>query len=460
MISFFICLIAGFFIIIPQNYALAVFWLVVSCLTYLPLLYLPCYVKTYSRWVYTDLRMETTFVGSDRSNSISQRYAQRYNLTIVLSVLLPLYTVNYLLALAGYINPAQTIAIYQVLSVLTKGLFAITTMDIHLGALVQAQRNLLDEERAHEARRAFLKYIFHEVRSPLNSLTMGIEILERSDKLDPADRESLLMMKGSSEFMCDTLNDVLSMQKMDEGKLELNMHPFNIEEALSKVFSTYRGTMMAKNINLFKESQAGIPPSLIGDRFRVEQVLSNIVNNAIKFSSMNSSVWVSLTAAPCKGTDDTINISISVRDEGPGIPIHQQKMLFKNFIQIRPEALEEGQGSGLGLSLCKKIVTLHGGTIGVTSTEGVGSTFFFTIPFVVNGSNRVEEKRQRPTLSSSFASSVSVTDIMYNCESPKFGNLVQIQDTLVDDIPSESLNIHVLVVDGMNTITIHKVLFF
>jgi len=163
---FFLCLITGFFIIIPQPYGWAMFWLVVSCVTYLPLMYLPFYVKRYDTVIVATTKYVKEGLSNDSSDAwhkLNHRFAQRTNLSTWLTFILPLYTVNYLVALFGGFDYAQTIAVYQVLSVLTKALFAATTMDIHLDALRKAQRELAEEERANDARRAFFKYIFHEV---------------------------------------------------------------------------------------------------------------------------------------------------------------------------------------------------------------------------------------------------------------------------------------------------------
>jgi hypothetical protein len=155
MITFFLCLVAGFLIIIPQSYGLGLFWLAVSCLTYVPVLVLP--------WYDSDIRPIVELEGR-ALHIFSEGYAKRFNLVMELTIVLPLYTVNYLVALSGTIDAAQTIAIYQILSVLTKGLFAASTMDIHMDLLFNAEKLLVEEQRANDARRAFMKYIFHEVR--------------------------------------------------------------------------------------------------------------------------------------------------------------------------------------------------------------------------------------------------------------------------------------------------------
>jgi signal transduction histidine kinase len=275
MITFFICLVTGFFIIIPSSYGLGLFWLAMSCVTYLPVLALP--------WYDIDIRPTVALEGR-ALHLFAEGYAKRYNLVMWLTIVLPLYTVNYLFALFGTINAAQTIVIYQILSVLTKGLFAAATMDIHLDLLFNAEKLLVEEQRANDARRAFMKYIFHEVRTPLNSLTMGIDLLEMSCNINASERDSLLMMRSASEFMSDTLDNVLSLQKIEEGKFELELVSFSFEHILLRVFATFRGAVVKKNISLSHSILPTVPMRVIGDVHRIEHVISNLLSNAIKFS--------------------------------------------------------------------------------------------------------------------------------------------------------------------------------
>jgi CheY-like chemotaxis protein len=138
-------------------------------------------------------------------------------------------------------------------------------------------------------------------------------------------------------------------------------------------------------LHLESSVDVSVPDLLSGDRYRVEHVLSNLLSNAIKFSPKNGAIRIHVTAEA--KADAIISVTVSITDEGPGISAEDQKRLFESFFQIRPNQLQQGQGSGLGLSLCKQIVALHCGTIEVTSTEGAGSTFSFTIPFGVVASD-------------------------------------------------------------------------
>ena len=189
---------------------------------------------------------------------------------------------------------------------------------------------------------------------------MGLEVLERGDNLDSADKECLLNMKEASSFMSNTLNDVLSMQKIEEGKMELDLDTFSIADTIARVISIMSASIISKNI------------------------ISNLLSNAIKFSDQENSIMIKVTrdiVSESSYTNDTVLLTTSVINEGPGISKENQLKLFNSFVQINPNTLQNGQGSGLGLSLCKQIVMLHGGDITVKSEVGIGSTFSFTIPF-------------------------------------------------------------------------------
>ena len=244
------CIACGFLVIIPQPLSLAYFWLVLAFMTYLPIPSLP-------------------FLGLQKflqSNKDLHKRPNQSKLVLWFTVAMPTFSIVYLLALFKIINEPMTIILMQLLSMTTKGLLASIMVDVHMEGLVIAMSNALqDEKRANENRRAYLKYLFHEVRSPLNSLSMGIQILQGCHVEEEYGRESLVMMGDASEFMAATLNDVLSIQKMEEGKLELQCLPLDISECVSKVFSTYpyRGALVAKHIHLTHSIGREVPKQLL-----------------------------------------------------------------------------------------------------------------------------------------------------------------------------------------------------
>eukprot|EP01035_Chromulina_nebulosa_P029512 gene29512-biopygen18854 len=315
-----------------------------------------------------------------------------------MAVVCPLFALNYILAATKVIGPGESVGIFLLLTLLLKAFFAASLADAHTLSLIDAQKELeksaidkifydLEKERyANESRRTFFKYLFHEVRTPLNTLTIGIELLSTRDVLDATDQELLVMMRGASEYMGETLNNVLSMQKIEEGKMELTFAPFSISGSIVKIFTALSGSVITKKLLIEKNIAADVPALLVGDVFRVEHVISNLLSNAIKFSPDGGTIRVNVAATATRTakldskSQPSASITVSITDEGPGISAEDQDKLFNGFFQVRPDQLQQGKGSGLGLALCKQIVSLHGGTIGVDSVEGQGSTFHFCIP--------------------------------------------------------------------------------
>ena len=364
-------LVSGFCVNLVKTAILGQVVLTISIICYSPFFFLPIFLRSDN---------EETF-GSDSSYK-----RKRYILTMTFVLGMPIFGLVYLLAAARVINAPQTVIMFQMLSLVVKALYAAVLMDLYQGALIAAQQALAEERLANDSRRSFLKYLFHEVRSPLNSLTMGIEILERnSSNLGEEANESLVMMRGASEFMASTLNDVLSMQKIEEGKLDLEMMPFSLLDAVTKVFSTFRGAAISKALRFRPNIASDVPVRLLGDRFRIEHVIANLLSNAVKFSPHGGVVTVSgvKTEEYSRNGKEFAVITVSVKDEGPGISQEDQEKLFGEFVQINAASLQQGGGSGLGLSICKQILTLHHGTIGVRSELGQGCLFYFSIPFEV-----------------------------------------------------------------------------
>eukprot|EP01041_Mallomonas_annulata_P005777 gene5777-11672_t len=307
------------------------------------------------------------------------------------------------------LNEDATCSGYQLADITTKLVFIMAAIDIHLDVIHPDSYALVEERRMNETRRACLRYVFHEVRVPLNSMTLGISLLEKSCNLEESDIESLEMMREASHFMSQTLNDVLSMQKIEEGKLELSFLPFCIYDAVYSVYVTFQATCRNKEIQLHMKVAPDVPVFVLGDRFRIEHVLANFLSNAIKFSPENRNIYIEVTSTPKVEVDKIfeinkltprspvrefphmVEVEFAVRDQGPGISEEDQIKLFQPFMQIRPGELQKGGGTGVGLSLCKQIVEMHGGKVKCESLLGLGSSFIFAIPFIIGKGSRDKE---------------------------------------------------------------------
>ena len=388
--SSFLCILFVFLSVIPQPQFLGYLWIALSFFACIPLFSLPLYLSLQEPEPAADIE-----AGNGDYNT-SQATKNQFYWALGLAMFFPLFPINYILAATGIIEPGDSVGVFLLLTLLLNAFFATGLADMHTRIFLDAQRDIeiaqkmnvndMETERyrtANDSLRAFLKYLFHEVRTPLNSLTMGIELLREADKLDQTDRQWLNIMMTAAEFMGETLNNVLSMQKIEEGKMELSFVTFNIASSINKILSALSGPAMTKNLRVEQHVAAEVPDLLFGDLYRVEHVISNLLSNAIKFSPDGSAIQVSVTAAVIPNSSQSMSVLVSVSDEGPGISMENQEKLFDGFFQVRPDLLQQGKGSGLGLALCKQIVNLHGGTIGVESVEGQGSTFHFCIPFTV-----------------------------------------------------------------------------
>ncbi|KAJ1410514.1 hypothetical protein B484DRAFT_455856 [Ochromonadaceae sp. CCMP2298] len=307
----------------------------------------------------------------------------KLNCAVFMSVFFTLFALWYYLYIVGYVDLMTYLFLQHWSSYLAKVLLIQIVTDCHVDILDPTKYEIIvEKKRSEESRVMFLRYVFHEVRVPLNSVSLGLQLLADNPALDESDQETIRMMRDGTNFMAETLNDVLSLQKIEQGMLQLEMKSFPPEALITSVLSSFRSQYASKNISVQVEVHETVPERLIGDQFRLEHVLGNLFSNAIKFSSKDSQIFVSVSYE----SREANHITYSVRDQGPGMSPDEQIQLFQPFVQIRAGELQKGRGSGLGLSICKTIMTLHNGSIGCVSQkrEGEdiksgGSEFYFNV---------------------------------------------------------------------------------
>ena len=380
IISLFLCIFFGFLMIFEQPVWLASIWLGLSTL---------CFISVYRLVYLVNINLKKVKANVDQDSdeylvkvSAATRKLQLCNL---FAFVMPLDALVYFLTLSGLLDYNSAHIGYLISDTITKVIFGIIVMESQTGLLHPDTLTLVNEKKANEARRNFLKYIFHEVRVPLNSIAMGIECLNSMEPADVQEYENtLLMMREASRYMSSTLNAVLNMQKIEEGKLELKMEPFDIRAALQSVTLTFSTVCSAKTISLLHRVRDDVPHALIGDCQQIIHVISNLISNAIKFSPADSEIVIDISPpSTFHRSRSTVDICVSVTDQGAGISEADQARLFDSFMLVRPGELQHGRGAGIGLSLCKQIVTLHGGSISCKSKLNAGSVFSFTIPLKV-----------------------------------------------------------------------------
>lgn len=246
---------------------------------------------------------------------------------------------------------------------------------------------------ANAAKSEFLAHMSHEIRTPMNAVLGLAQVLER-EPLAPAQRDMVGRIRGAGQSLLAILDDVLDLSKIEAGQLRIEPRPFDLRALLANLDSLMGQAARAKGLALRIEPPA-LPPGLLrGDGLRIEQILINLVSNAIKFTERGE---VALRVRVEELEAARLRVHAEVRDTGIGIAPEVQARLFAPFTQADAGIARRFGGTGLGLSICKRLVELMGGAIGVHSEAGLGSTFWFELPLerVADGASAgAEEGRE------------------------------------------------------------------
>ena len=235
-------------------------------------------------------------------------------------------------------------------------------------------------DQALEANRfksAFLANMSHEIRTPMHAVLCLSELLSASG-LTSEQREYVEAILESGRGLMTLLNDILDLSKIEAGKLELQRIAFNLHEEMDRLRSILNTSAKAKGVELRCEIRPGVPVHVLGDPDRLRQVLLNLSGNAIKFTDCGS---VSVSVELENRNGGKFHLRFSVEDTGVGVTAERQARLFQPFVQGDGSNSRKYGGTGLGLAIAKQLVELMGGSIGMASEPGRGSTFWFTAPF-------------------------------------------------------------------------------
>lgn len=241
-------------------------------------------------------------------------------------------------------------------------------------AMQAAQEARAAAEQANELKTQFLANMSHELRTPLNSIINFTRILMVGMRGPVTDSQAdyLNRVRNSGEHLLGLINDILDLSKIEAGKMELFKEPINIGDVIHSVMSSAAGLTKGKPIELQHEVEPNLPTIEV-DRTRIRQVLLNLLSNAAKFTD-EGTITVRVTRQDSQ-------VLISVRDTGIGIAPEHQSLIFEEFRQVEGDSNRRYEGTGLGLAICRRLIELHNGRIWLESEAGVGSTFFFTLPF-------------------------------------------------------------------------------
>ena len=248
-------------------------------------------------------------------------------------------------------------------------------------AVLDAREMQLKEARDAALHAAHLKGEFaanvsHEIRTPLNGVLGMLELLQDMG-LEPKQAQYVKVARGSGESLLSLINDLLDFSRNEAGKLEIRRESVDLRELIDGIVGLVSVQAGDKRLDIGYTVDSRIPQRVEIDPDRIRQILINLVGNSIKFTDAGE---IGIYARLTEGVDEVPSIQFEVRDTGIGIPVEAQQKIFEPFLQGDGSTTRRFGGTGLGLAICRQLVTLMGGSIGVHSATGAGSTFHFTVP--------------------------------------------------------------------------------
>ncbi len=289
----------------------------------------------------------------------------------------------------------------------------IVSLGLNITASVQYERQLKEArtnaEAANRAKSAFLANMSHEIRTPMNGV-VGMAELLGDTSLTEEQQLYVNTIRNSGEALLVIINDVLDYSKIEAEKLVLHPEPFDLERCVHEVMMLLQPSAREKGIDLLVDYDLFLPTEFVGDPGRIRQVMTNLMGNAVKFTS-EGHVMVRVTGVPAPSSENS-QIHIAILDTGIGIPEDKVGLVFGEFNQVEDEQNRQFEGTGLGLAISQRLVSLMGGKVWVESELGVGSCFGFNLSMPLSGN----VQSQPPNLTGRLKHAMIVDDLAANRE--------------------------------------------